>query len=76
MIRNPKLPIYEPSEKSTVELYGGMWNPRKMVKVRQKYQKHHCQNYSKCGKTSGYIVSVPRVFSYDLDALPIIKLRG
>ena len=47
-----KIPIYIPCDKFTVKHYGGMWDPikKKRKKVKQKYQKQHCQNYFRCGK--------------------------
>ena len=76
--RTTKLTIYVPCEKITVEHHGRMWDPsQKREKVKQKYQKQRCQNYSKCGKkTRVYCKSVPRVYCCALDALQIIKLRG
>ena len=54
--------------------HGGMWDPKKKGKSKQKLQKQRCQNYSKSGKIPGSIVSVPRVYYCAMDDLQIIKL--
>ena len=52
--RTSKIPIYVPCERITVKHHGGMRDPsKKKEKVKQKYQKQRCQNYSKCGKKTG-----------------------
>ena len=51
--RTYKIPIYVPCEKIKVKHHGVMWDPsQKKEKVKQKYQKQHCQKYSKCGENT------------------------
>ena len=73
---NYKISIYVPSEQITAKQYFGMWDPRRRKKkVKHKYQKQLCQNYSNAVKITGYIVSAPRVYSCAMDDLNIIKFR-
>ena len=50
--RTSKIPIYVSCEKIIVKYHGGMWDPSKKEKVKQKHQKQCCNNYSKCGKNT------------------------
>ena len=58
--------IHKSCQKVTVKQYGGMWDPRKMKKVKQKYQKQRCQKYSKCGNNT-------RVYCYFYKGLLLLS---
>ena len=73
------IPIYVSWDKSTVKHYGGIWDPikTKPKKVKQKYQKQHCQNYFRCGKNARvFFLRFQIFYYYYMYALNIISLDG
>ena len=71
--RISKLLIYAHCDKC---FYHGKMCDTSKKKTETKIKNQNCHNYLKCYKIPGYIVSVPRVYSFDLGAFQIINLRG
>ena len=75
--RTCKMPIYVPCEKITVKHHGGMWDPIKKGKKRNKYIKRNAvRTIQNSVEIPGSIVSIPRVYYCALGNLQNIKLRG